>query len=163
MVVTPSDLVLADVGQISEQCCGYTPLERYRVICSDVKCRADYSCQAYWWVHTISTAVLYLVKQKDQLIVSSEKMQVDIGDPDVSVTGMDCIWHNMYLGSSDGALTTFRKWFQDDANMMVARIAKHVSDGLYEIISVTVSKRSAVVICATEKSFEDMPEGSFVG
>lgn len=87
-------------------------------------------------------------------------VEVDIGDPHVIVTGMDFIIHNMY---ADAGFITFRKWFQDDADAMLKRVASHVEQGLYSVISLQLSKHSCVVICATDKNVEDWPEDSLFG
>ena len=85
---------------------------------------------------------------------------VSIADPAVRVTGMDFIIHNMY---ADAGFVTFRKWFEDDADAMLARVASHVEKGLYSIISLQLSKHSCVVICASEKEVEDFPEDALLG
>lgn len=87
--------------------------------------------------------------------------QIDISDPSVRVVGIDAIWHNM--DASDGAFITFRKWFQDDLDTMVARVNGHVQQGLYSLIAITASKHSVVVICASKLALEDFPDGAFKG
>ena len=61
---------------------------------------------------------------------------------------------------ADAGFITFRKWFGDDADAMVKRVASHVEQGLYSLISLQISKHSCVVICATDKKLGDFPDGS---
>ncbi|KAK3048343.1 hypothetical protein LTR09_010336 [Extremus antarcticus] len=89
-------------------------------------------------------------------------LQVDISDPSVRVTGIDAIWHNIDATSAD-AFTTFRKWFQDDLDTMVARVNGHVQQGLYSQIAINASKHSIVVICASKLALKDFPDGAFEG
>lgn len=76
---------------------------------------------------------------------------------------MDFIIHNMYADPTDAAFVTFRKWFSDDADAMLARVASHVQQKLYSVISLQLSKHSCVVVCASEKALEEFPEDAFVG
>ena len=84
---------------------------------------------------------------------------VDIADPKVDVVGMDFILHNMYAEKD----YTIRKWFRDDADAMLQRVASHVQQKLYSIISIQLSKHSCVVVCASDVMAEDWPEGSLIG
>lgn len=87
-------------------------------------------------------------------------VRVSIADPNVEVTGMDCIWHNMYDGSN---VTAIRKWFALGVNAMLVRVAEHVQMGLCSIISISASKHSFVVVCACHKDREEFPEDAFWG
>ena len=87
--------------------------------------------------------------------------RVDITDPSVDAYGMDCIWHNMYAEST--GFTTFRKWFRLDVNEMLMRVAKHVEMGVYQIISVNASTHSLVVVCISDKTIHEFPEGPLIG
>ena len=90
-------------------------------------------------------------------------LAVDISDDSVEVIGMDFIIHNMYADPNDKAFVTFRKWFGDDADAMLKRVASHVEQNLYSIISLQLSKHSCVVVCSSEKALEDFPDGALSG
>ena len=87
---------------------------------------------------------------------------MDLSDPNVRVVGMDCIWHNMSV-TSDRAFTNFRKWFQQDVDAMMTRVAGHVQTGLYSLVAVNASKHSFVVICISDLALEDFPDDAFEG
>jgi hypothetical protein len=93
-------------------------------------------------------------------MAAASRTTVSIADPNVNVTGNDCIWHNMY---ADSDFRTLRKWFECDADEMLLKIAGHVRDGLYSLISLNASKHSFVVVCACSKNLEGLPEGWFEG
>jgi hypothetical protein len=93
---------------------------------------------------------------------SLKERKVDISDPDIDVVGVDCIWHNMDV-TNPNAFVTFRKWITEDVDALVQRVAGHVQQGLYSLISMQVSKHSLVVICVCSKAIEDFPEGAFRG
>ena len=76
---------------------------------------------------------------------------------------MDFIIHNMYSDPNNKAFVTFRKWFSDDADAMLKRVASHVEQRLYSIISLQLSKHSCVVICVSDKMLDDFPGDSLVG
>jgi hypothetical protein len=87
-----------------------------------------------------------------------------ISDPTYLVTGMDGIWHNIYSDPEKGvAWTTLRKWFEDEPDDMLARIHQHVSQGLYSIVSISISKHAVAVICKSMKPPEDWPDDALTG
>jgi hypothetical protein len=83
---------------------------------------------------------------------------VQLGDLGTTTVGLDCIWHNMYTGTN---VTTVRKLSTASVDQMLIRVARHVEDGLYTIISLNMSKHSFVAVCAFNKNWEDMPDGWF--
>lgn len=89
-----------------------------------------------------------------------QRRRVDVTDPTVEVYGIDCIWHNMDVSSPD--FTTFRKSFGISADEIVQRIAVHLAQGLYELISLNVA-HSCVVVCKTDKSFAEFAADWLVG
>ena len=82
---------------------------------------------------------------------------IEINDGVHNVRGVDCIWHNMY---ADSTFTTFR-WIPGDVDIdtMIVRVARHVKQGIYSIISLNASKHSLTVVCVCEKNWEDLPRG----
>lgn len=87
-----------------------------------------------------------------------------ISDLKYLVTGMDGIWHNIYEDPEKGfAWTMFRKWFEDEPDDMLARINRHVDQGLYSVVSLSISKHSVAVVCKSMKPLEDWPEGVLLG
>ena len=85
---------------------------------------------------------------------------IHLGDDAYEVTGMDFIIHNMRAG---GKFRTMRKWFSDDADAMLGRVAKHVEQKLYSVISLQLSKHACVITCTTETDPEEWPEDALVG
>ena len=71
---------------------------------------------------------------------------------------MDFIIHNMYI---EKGFVTMRKWFNDDADAMLARVASHVAQGFYSIISLQLSKHSCVIVCTSE--LDNFPGDALVG
>ena len=67
--------------------------------------------------------------------------------------------HNMNIDSPD--FFTIRI---SDCRLAVdevqIRIAKHVEDKLFEIISITATERAYVVVCSTRLSVRDLDDGS---
>lgn len=87
-------------------------------------------------------------------------MEVDLSDPSFKVTGIDCIWHNMYAPSN---FKTLRKWFPDcDADTLLLFVADHVRQGLYSIVALSATKHMFVVTVACEKNSEDLPDDWFI-
>ncbi|KAK5991542.1 hypothetical protein PT974_09826 [Cladobotryum mycophilum] len=82
---------------------------------------------------------------------------IEIYDCVHDIRGVDCIWHNMY---ADSTFKTFR-WTPGsvDIDTMIIKVARHVEQGLYSIISLNASKHSLTVFCVCEKNWEDLPEG----
>lgn len=54
-----------------------------------------------------------------------------------------------------------RKQFGYDINAMILLVAKHLSDGLYEVISMNASPRSLTVVCGSTKMRRDLPPDMF--
>jgi hypothetical protein len=75
---------------------------------------------------------------------------------------MDCIWHNMDT-TNPKAFVTFRKWINDDVDAMVLRVARHTQLGLYQLVSLQVSKHALVVICNCCRALEEFPDDAFHG
>lgn len=86
--------------------------------------------------------------------------RVDISDPDIITSGMDGIWHNL---TEDQAWVTFRKWLQDSPDEMMNRVARHVGQGLYSIVSLSLSKHSVAVVCVSSKPLGEWPEDAWQG
>lgn len=82
---------------------------------------------------------------------------VEIYDGVHDVRGVDCIWHNMNANST---FTTFR-WIPGDVDIdtMLVRVARHVQQGLYSIVSLNASKHALTVVCICERDREEFPDG----
>jgi hypothetical protein len=59
--------------------------------------------------------------------------------------------------NADAGFTTFRKWSWEGLDAMMIQVARHVQMGLYQLISVSASKHSFVVVCVSNKKIEDFP------
>lgn len=97
-----------------------------------------------------------------RLIFRTEPPIVNIADPSIQVTGMDCIWHNMDTANAN-AFLTIRKWINDDVDTIVLRVTRHVQMGLYTLVSLHVSRHSLVVMCNSSKALEEFPDDAFLG
>lgn len=76
------------------------------------------------------------------------------------IYGVDAIWHNQYLGSQSDFLG-LRRCFYCDIDALLLKVAGHVQQGLYSIISLNATKHSLVVVCGCTKMREDMPDDMF--
>ncbi|KAK0099262.1 hypothetical protein ONS95_006368 [Cadophora gregata] len=76
------------------------------------------------------------------------------------VYGVDAIWHNQYVGPETDFIG-IRKQFECDINDMILLVAKHVADGLYEVISMNASAHSLTVVCGCTKMRRDLPPDMF--
>lgn len=80
-----------------------------------------------------------------------------MADPSVNITGIDCIWHNLY-GESN--FTTIRKWYENcDLNELLLFISDHVRRNLYKVVAICATKHMVVLTCACEKDIEELPDG----
>ncbi|PVH79278.1 hypothetical protein DL98DRAFT_655527 [Cadophora sp. DSE1049] len=82
---------------------------------------------------------------------SKPRYRVHSVDDSYEVYGVDAIWHNQYVGPETDFIG-MRKQFECDINAMILRVAKHVSDGLYEVISMNASAHSLTVVCGCTKT-----------
>lgn len=65
---------------------------------------------------------------------------------------------------SESDFISTRTWCAKDVNWVLLQVARHVEQGLYRIISISASKHSFVVVCASEKQCKDLSEGfPFIG
>ncbi|KAG4444145.1 hypothetical protein IFR05_000374 [Cadophora sp. M221] len=91
---------------------------------------------------------------------SKPRYRVQSVDDSYEVFGVDAIWHNQYVGPETNFIG-IRKQFECDINAMILMVAKHVSDGLYEVISMNASAHSLTVICGCTKMRADLPPDMF--
>jgi hypothetical protein len=71
---------------------------------------------------------------------------------------LDIIYHNMW---ADSNFRTFRTSGATSIEMAVLAVAKHLQDGCYNIISISGSKYSLVVVLSTKLSFEELNAKGF--
>lgn len=95
-----------------------------------------------------------------QFAASSTSREISISDPNVNITGIECIWHNVY---EDSDFRTMRKWYDDgDTNALLLFVANHVRQNLYTIVAICATKHMFVITCACEKNSADLPDGWFI-
>lgn len=76
------------------------------------------------------------------------------------IFGVDAIWHNQYIGPQSD-FVGMRKQYDCDINAMILLVARHVSQGLYQVISMNATPHSLTVICGCERMRADMPQDMF--
>src|SRR5277367_927547 len=68
---------------------------------------------------------------------------------------VDCIWHNQTASST---FRSSRCSFNASVDDVFLEIAKHVRDGVYNIVSICASAYSFAIICKTDKTQEEIHE-----
>lgn len=76
------------------------------------------------------------------------------------VVGVDAIWHNQYAGPEPDFIA-FRTQYQSDINAMILKVAEHVRQGFYTVISINATPHMLTVICACEKMQSEFPADFF--
>lgn len=92
-------------------------------------------------------------------IVDGKVINAQTGEPQEAVgptrsgpPSIDFIWHNLHCKSS---IRTIRGPKDMTVNQLFVAVAKHVKDGLYELISVDATAYAFIVICSSEKDSEE--------
>ena len=73
---------------------------------------------------------------------------------------MDAIWHNQYRGT-DSDFKVLRSQYDYDINAVILMVARHVEQGLYDIISMNATPHMLVVVCGCQKTRNQMPADMF--
>jgi hypothetical protein len=98
------------------------------------------------------------------IIVSSDasrpRYHVQSVTDSYEIFGVDAIWCNQYAGPQSDFIG-MRKQYDCDINAMILLVAKHVSQGVYYVISMNATPHSLTVVCACEKMRSDMPPDTF--
>lgn len=71
-------------------------------------------------------------------------------DQSYEIYGVAAIWHNLCRGP-DSDFEVLRGQYDCDINAMILMIAKHVEQGLYDIISMNATPHMLVVVCGVRK------------
>lgn len=92
----------------------------------------------------------------DNLPVSVPQYHVQSLDESYEVIGVDAIWYNQYAGPESDFIA-FRKQYYCDINSMVLKVAEHIRNGVYTVISMNATLHMLTVICVCEKNQSDFP------
>lgn len=89
-------------------------------------------------------------------VATANRYHVQSLDESYEVFGVDAIWHNQYAGPESDFLG-FRKQYDCDINLMIQKIAKHVAQGIYTIVSMNATPHMLTIICICQKLQVDFP------
>jgi hypothetical protein len=86
------------------------------------------------------------------------KVHVSFDVDRYDIYGVDVIWHNMYRGPKSD-FHTMRAHYDCSVDALIRKVAGHIAQGLYFIISLNASKHSLTVIFGCEIMKKDFPAG----